>query len=75
MSSAPPAVTRFLQYFLVSDYKHSSFSLNSNQSYCYTQSRTAESPRWYNTIQRLHAEACPTTVYFWSNCVPCPGSF
>ena len=37
-SSTPTAVTLFLQYFLVSDYIHSSPSLNSDQSYCYTQS-------------------------------------
>ena len=44
-SSTPTAVTRILQYFLVSDYKHSSPSLNSNQSYCYTHSLGQPSPQ------------------------------
>ena len=35
----------FLQYFLVSDYKHSSPSLNSDQSYCYTHSLGQHSPQ------------------------------
>ena len=44
-SSTPPAVTRFLQYFLVSDDKHSSPSLNSDQSYCYTHGLGQPSPQ------------------------------
>ena len=44
-SSTPPAVTRFLQYFLVSDYKHSSPPFNSDQSYCYTHSLGQPSPQ------------------------------
>ena len=35
----------FLQYFLVSDYKHSSPSLNPDQSYCYTHSLGQPSPQ------------------------------
>ena len=43
--STPPAVTRFLRYFLVSDSKHSSPSLNSDQSYYYTHSFGQPSPQ------------------------------
>ena len=44
-SSTPPAVTCFLQDFLVSDYKLSSLSLNSDQSYCCTHSLGQPSPQ------------------------------
>ena len=74
-SSTPTAVTRFLQYFLVSDYKHSSPSLNSDQSYCYTHSLGQPSPQdgtipFNSSTPRL----VQATVYLWSHCVPCPGS-
>ena len=44
-SSKPTAVTRFLQYFFVSDDKHHSPSLKSDQSYCYTHSLGQPSPQ------------------------------